>query len=153
MVFDAWSDGGAINHVYHMQGEASSPLAVSARFVPGASVTFLTNPSGLTLSVDGRKNWQSYNFVWRQGSTHSVSAPATQTDADGRLYKFVSWSNGGTADQQYTVADAPDDQRITAIYQPVAQFNISSTPSGITLQIDGASCTTPCAIQRDMGAR
>jgi uncharacterized protein (TIGR03437 family) len=153
MVFDAWSDGGPINHVYHMQGEASSPMALSARFVPGASVTFLTNPPGLTLSVDGRKNWQSYNFIWKQGSGHAISAPATQTDDQGRLYKFVSWSNGGTADQQYVVADAPDDQRITAVYQPVAQFDISSVPAGIVVQIDGVPCTTPCAIQRDVGSR
>jgi uncharacterized protein (TIGR03437 family) len=153
MVFDSWSDGGAINHVYHMQGEASSPVGVSARFVPGASVTFLTNPPGLTLSVDGRKNWQSYNFVWAQGATHSISAPLTQTDGQGRLYKFVSWSNGGSADQQYTVADAPDDQRITANYQPVAQFTITSVPPGIALQVDGVACATPCSIQRDVGAK
>jgi uncharacterized protein (TIGR03437 family) len=153
MVFDSWSDGGPINHVYHMQGEASSPLSLSARFLPGASITFLTSPPGLTLSIDGRKNWPSYNFTWRQGSTHAVSAPATQTDAQGRLYKFVSWSDGGDADQQYTVADAPDDQRITAVYQPVAQFQLSSVPAGITLQVDSGTCTTPCSIQRDVGAR
>jgi len=153
MIFDSWSDGGAINHTYRMQGEASSPVAISAKFVPGASVTFLTSPPGLTLSVDGRKNWPSYNFTWRQGSSHAVSAPATQTDEQGRMYRFVSWSNGGSADQQYTVAAAPDDQRVTATYEPVAQFTISSVPSGIALQIDGASCTTPCAIQREIGAR
>lgn len=152
-VFDSWSDGGAINHVYHMKGEASSPVGLSAKFVPGAAVTFLTNPPGLTLSIDGRKNWQSYNFTWPQGATHAVSAPLTQTDSQGRLYKFVSWSNDGAADQQYTVAKAPDDQRITANYQPVAQFNISSVPPGISLQVDGSSCTTPCSIQRDVGAR
>ena len=67
------------------------------------------------------------------------------------MYKFVSWSNGATADQQYTVAQAPDDQRITANYQPVAQFNISSVPAGIAMQVDGSSCTTPCSFQRDMG--
>ena len=82
MIFDSWSDGGAINHVYHMKGEASSPVGLSAKFVPGAAVTFLTSPPGLTLSIDGRKNWQSYNFSWPQGldacgvgSTHSDRQP------------------------------------------------------------------------------
>jgi uncharacterized protein (TIGR03437 family) len=153
MVFESWSDGGAINHTYQMTGEASSPVSLSAKFVPGAAVTFLTSPPGLTLSIDGRKNWQSYNFTWPQGATHAVSAPLTQTDAQGKLYKFVSWSNGGAADQHYTVASAPDDQRITATYQPVAQLNISSVPPGIAVQVDGSSCTTPCSIQRDVGAR
>jgi uncharacterized protein (TIGR03437 family) len=153
VVFDSWSDGGEINHVLHVTGGASAPMSLTARFVPGAAVTFLTSPPGLSLSIDGRKNWQSYNFNWAQGTTHTISAPATQTDAQGRLYKFVSWSNGADATQKYTVSDAPDDVRITATYQPVAQVNVSSVPSGIAVQVDGASCTTPCSLQRDVGAK
>jgi uncharacterized protein (TIGR03437 family) len=153
MIFSSWSDGGAINHVYHVTGTGSSALDLMATFVPGAAVSFLTSPPGLTLSIDGRKNWESYNFNWAQGSTHTVSAPPTQTDSQGTLYKFVSWSNGGSADQTYTVANAPDDVRITATYQPVAQVNISSVPPGIVLQADGSSCTTPCTLQRDVGVK
>ena len=153
LVFDSWSDGGAINHVYTMQGEASSPVSLSAKFVPGAAVSFLTNPPGLNLNIDGRTNWESYNFVWRQGSTHSVTAPATQTDAQGNVYRFVSWSNGGTSSQQYTVEGAPDDVRITATYQPVAQVNITSVPPGITIQVDDTTCNTPCSLQRDAGTK
>ena len=153
LVFDSWSDGGAINHVYTMQGEYSSPVSLSAKFVPGAAVTFLTNPPNLNLSIDGRQNWQSYNFVWRQGSTHTVTAPATQTDDQGRSYRFVSWSNGGAASQQYTVEAAPDDVRITATYQPVAEVNITSVPPGITIQVDNTTCSTPCVLPRDVGTR
>jgi uncharacterized protein (TIGR03437 family) len=151
MIFDSWSDGGSINHVYHVTGGASSVINLSAKFVPGAAVTFLTSPPGLNLSIDGRTNWPGYNFNWAQGTTHSVSAPLTQTDAQGRLYKFVSWSNGGSASQQYTVVAAPDDVRITATYSPVAQVNISSVPTGLAIQVDSATCTTPCAIQRGIG--
>jgi uncharacterized protein (TIGR03437 family) len=152
LVFDSWSDGGAINHVYTMQGEFSSPVSLSAKFVPGASVTFLTNPPNLGLTIDGRQNWQSYNFVWRQGSTHTVVAPATQTDEQGRTYRFVSWSNGGGASQQYTVEAAPDDVRLTATYQPVAQVTITSVPPGIAMLVDDTRCSTPCVLQRDVGA-
>jgi uncharacterized protein (TIGR03437 family) len=153
MVFDSWSDGGLINHTYTMQGEASSPINLTAKFVPGAQVTFLTDPPALNLNIDGRQNWQSYNFVWKQGSAHSVVAPATQTDDQGRLYRFVSWSDGSEASHQYTVQAAPDDVRFTAIYQPIAQVNITSVPPGIDIQVDDTSCSTPCSVQRDVGAR
>ena len=82
-----------------------------------------------------------------------MTAPATQTDAQGRAYQFVSWSNGGAATQQYVVQSAPDDVRITAVYQPVAQVNITSVPPGIPIQIDGNTCSAPCSVQRDVGAR
>jgi uncharacterized protein (TIGR03437 family) len=153
MIFSNWSDGGLINHVYHMQGAAESVLSLTANFVPGAAVSFLTSPTGLPLQIDGRSNYQSYNFYWAQGATHAVSAPLTETDAQGHLYKFISWSNGAPASLQYTVPDAPDDIRITANYQPVAQVSVSSVPAGITLQVDGTSCTTPCSLQRDVGVQ
>jgi uncharacterized protein (TIGR03437 family) len=43
--------------------------------------------------------------------------------------------------------------RITATYQAVAQVNISSVPPGIAVEVDGSNCTTPCAIQRDVGSK
>lgn len=153
LIFSSWSDGGLINHVYHVTGTGSSVLNLTATFVPGAAVSFLTSPPGLTLSVDGRSNWQNYNFSWAQGTMHSVSAPATQTDAQGHTYRFVSWSNGGTASQQYTVAAAPGDVRLTATYAPIAQVTLNSVPTGVALQVDGASCATPCTLQRDVGAQ
>src|SRR5580693_932587 len=102
-VFDHWSDGVAQNGTYVTNSNVSDPDTVTAFFVRGAQVGFLTTPTGLQLSIDGRVNWPSYNFVWPQNSTHQVSAAATQFDSSGRQYTFQGWSNSGSASQNVTV--------------------------------------------------
>ena len=151
MVFDSWSDGGDINHDFKMPGVGAAPVTLSARFVPGAAVSFLTEPPGLKLTIDGRQIWQSYNFGWPAGSSHNVAAPLQQVDSRGRKYKFVSWSQGGDPVQDITVIAAPDDVRYTATYAPVAQISVASVPPGLRVQVDGSDCTTPCALDRDVG--
>ena len=93
-VFSSWSDGGDINHAY-VAPNTATPATVTANFVPGQRVSFLTNPPGLSLSIDGRSTWLSNNFNWAVNSQHTVSAPMTQTDADGNQLTFTSWSQGG----------------------------------------------------------
>src|SRR5262249_46651392 len=110
-VFDSWSDGGSIVHNYVVP-DGLLPLAVTANFVPGHRVSFFANPPGLTVSIDVRANWLSNNFVWAVGSEHSVSAPLSQTDSNGTTYKFLSWSQGGSASQSITVRQDPDGLNI-----------------------------------------
>ena len=63
----------------------SSP-ELTANFVRGVTVSFLTEPAGLKLNIEGRDNWPTTNFVWGVGMTYSVTAPAEQTDSKGRKY-------------------------------------------------------------------
>src|SRR5207248_8771015 len=116
-----------------------------------ATVGFVTSPPGLALSIDARQNWLNYNFVWAAGSTHAISAPPTQTDAQGRKYQFMSWTNGKPAAFSYKVANPPADETVIANYQAVGQVTIPSLRAGVALQVDGAFCTTPCAIERPAG--
>jgi uncharacterized protein (TIGR03437 family) len=147
--FDSWSDGGAINHEFTMP-VGVSVLNVTARFVPASTVSFLTDPPLLKLSVDKRENWPNYTFQWAAGTSHSISAPAEQTDASGRKYRFQGWSNGKPASFDYTVESS--DVRLTATYRAVGQVAVSSSPAGLRLRIDGADCTTPCSVERELGA-
>jgi uncharacterized protein (TIGR03437 family) len=149
-VFDSWSDGGPINHDIVVPTQQTA-MALTARFVPGATVSFLTSPPGLSLSVDGRQNWPTYSFVWAAGSSHNISAPVTQTDSQGRKYRFDSWSSGQTAMFTYSLAAAPVDDRITAVYQPIGQVTLNSVPSGIPFVVDESVCLTPCSIERPVG--
>jgi uncharacterized protein (TIGR03437 family) len=152
-VFSSWSDGGAPTHAYKVEPDSAGGTLV-ARFVPAATFTFLTTPLGLKLRVDGRENWPAYNFNWGAGETHTVSAPAQQTDSQGRVWAFQSWSNGGPASQEIAVLD--DDvaagRRLTAIYEPLARISVRSAPSGIAIQVDGEPCSTPCSLLRPAGA-
>lgn len=154
-VFDHWSDGVAQNGIYTTDSNVSQPDTVTAFFVRGAQVGFQTTPVGLPLSVDGRVNWPSYNFVWGQNTTHTVSAAATQSDASGRQYTFQGWSNSGSASQTITVDQnaVNNGLRLTAVYSELSRVVVQSNPPGLTLQVDGATCQTPCNIDRTNGAQ
>jgi uncharacterized protein (TIGR03437 family) len=148
--FESWSDGGAINHEVRVPVPAT-PINLVARFVLAHTVTFQTFPPNLKLNVDGRQDWTNYGFGWLPGSVHKVSAPLIQTDAQGRRYRFVSWSNGQPASFDYAAGQPTGDIRVIATYQLLGQATITSVPVGLPLEIDGARCTSPCTVERDAG--
>jgi uncharacterized protein (TIGR03437 family) len=152
-VFDAWSNGTGANATYVADSNTANSDTLTANFIPGAQVSFVTNPTGLKLSVDGRQNWPSYNFIWGLGSTHQISAPANQFDAKGRQYAFQSWSNSGGAAQTVSVDQAAVDNglRVIASYSVLSRVVVQSTPPGLTVQVDGTSCQTPCTVDRKAG--
>jgi uncharacterized protein (TIGR03437 family) len=154
-VFSSWSDGGDINHAY-VAPNTATPATVTANFVPGQRVSFLTNPPGLSLSIDGRSTWLSNNFNWAANSQHTVSAPMTQTDADGNQLTFTSWSQGGPATQTITASPDPAglNLQFTANYTGTTSSKISvlSQTSGLVIQVDGQDCAVPCTFNRPSGA-
>jgi uncharacterized protein (TIGR03437 family) len=152
-VFSGWSNGSGQDALLTMPNN-NTPEVLTGDYVPGASVAFLTSPGGLQLTVDGQSNWPSYDFIWGMGTAHTVSAAATQTGANGRQYTFQSWSNGGSASQSYTVNQAAvsGGYVLTANYGELSRVVIQSNPSGLTLQVDGTNCVTPCNVDRQSGA-
>lgn len=152
-VFAGFSDGLGQNANYVTDERLDLVDLVIANFVPGVPASITTNPGGLGISVDGRTNWPSYNFVWGTGETHQLNAPLTQTDSKGRTYQFVKWSNGGTASQTITVPAGSQAVSYQATYQLLGQAQISSVPAGLSFTVDGAACTTPCTVNRASGSQ
>jgi uncharacterized protein (TIGR03437 family) len=150
-VFGSFSDGLPQNGTYIADTNTAVADTVIASFVPGAYAIFLTNPPGLSLTVDGSSNLPGYSFIWGQGETHTVSAPATQTDSKGRGYTFLGWSNKGPATQTLVVPSDGSQITMTANYQELGQLTVTSTPTGLALTVDGNSCTTPCSVNRAAG--
>jgi uncharacterized protein (TIGR03437 family) len=152
-VFSGWSNGDAANSLYQVPNNLT-PVVLTGDYVAGAHVGFLTSPGGLQLTIDGQSNLPSYDFIWGLGTTHQVSAAATQTGSNGRQYTFQNWSNGGSASQAYTVTQAAvnNGYLITANYSELSRIVLQSLPTGVTLQVDGASCVTPCNVDRPSGA-
>jgi uncharacterized protein (TIGR03437 family) len=152
--FSSWSDGGAANHAYQVAA-LNEPATLTATFAPAATITLSTSPPGLSLTVDGQSNWPSYNFIWGAGETHSLQAPAQQTDSQGRIWAFASWSNGGQATQSFTVpAVAPGSGvRLVATYNPVGSLTVTSPLAGLTVTVNGTSCGTPCNMQFPVGTQ
>ena len=152
-VFSGWSNGAAPNSLYQVDSNVSTPAILTGNYVPGAQVAVLTSPTGLQLTVDGRA-WPSYDFIWGLGTTHTIAAAATAKGANGRQYTFRSWSNAGSASQSYTVDQNAVDHGyvITASYSELSRIVVQSLPAGLTVQVDGASCVTPCNVDRPAGA-
>jgi uncharacterized protein (TIGR03437 family) len=151
-VFSSWSDGGAQTHGYTVPS-TFVPVTVTATFVPGVAVSFFTSPTGLNLTIDGRSGWPSTNFTWGVGDTHTFSAPAQQTDSQGRVWAFSAWSNGGPASQTLVVpaSAAVNGMRLTATYAPVGQATITSAAATSVL-VNGTACSLPCNIQQAVGS-
>ncbi len=153
-VFDSWDFGGGQNAIYKVTGPVPTPTSVTAKFVPGGTVSFLTNPTGLKLAIDGRDNWPGpgYNFDWAVGTKHTVAAPAENTDARGRKYIFKGWSNNGAATQTITL-DSQDGIRITAEYEILDRVTVTGSAPGLKVQVDGADCLLPCVLDRAASAQ
>lgn len=153
-VFASWSDSGASTHAYTV-ASSSLPVTLTATYAPGALVGFFTDPQGLSLSIDGRTNWPIYNFTWGVGETHTVSAPAQQTDAQGNIWNFSKWSTGGPATQTVTVpaSAAVTGMRMTASYIQVAHLVVNAAIAGLPVTINGSPCALPCDVYQPVGAQ
>ena len=143
--FQSWSDGGELNHAYKV-ASTNEPASLTAKYIPAGLVTILTQPVGLKIKVDGQYNVLNSNyFAWGIGETHHLDAPAQQTDAQGRVWQFSSWSNGGKAIQDIVVPDDSEmnGMRLTATYTPLTKVTVNSSLAGLSLKLDGVACTTP----------
>jgi len=151
-VFDSFSNGMGNHATYTVRTLEAERIV--ARFVRGAQVSFLTEPTGLKLEINGRANWPSYNFVARPGEKFFVAAPAVQVAANGRRYVFRRWSNGAAAAQEIEVPPEAVDSgyRLTASYEMLSQAVIHSEPAGAVVQVDGTACQTPCVLDRPDGS-
>jgi uncharacterized protein (TIGR03437 family) len=106
--------------------------------------------------VDGQYNvLYPYYFAWGIGEKHHLEAAAQQTDAQGRVWQFSSWSNGGNATQDIIVPADSDVNglRLTATYTPLTKLTVNSSLAGLSVKLDGVACTTPCETQRDPGTQ
>jgi len=151
-VFEGYTNGIGQNGNYTVDNATNVATTLTATFVAGVKVTLITSQPGLQLTVDGRSNWQGYNFVWGQGETHTVSAPATQVDSSGRTWSFVSWSNGGAATQTLTMPTTTTNIALTANFSVLPQVTINSVPPGMQFSVDGNPCATPCVVSKASGA-
>jgi uncharacterized protein (TIGR03437 family) len=152
-VFKDWSNGGGQNMPVTIDNQTNVPLELTANFVRGVHASFLTQPLGLKLNIEGRENWPTTNFIWGVGMKYVVAAPAEQTDSKGRKYLFKGWSNSGPAMQEITPTEAEVTPgiRLIAQYEVVPQAVIQTSIPGLKISVDGADCVSPCRLDRAAG--
>jgi uncharacterized protein (TIGR03437 family) len=152
-VFKSWSNGNGQDSQITIDNETNVALTLTANFVRGVHASFLTEPAGLKLNVEGRDNWPTTNFIWGVGMKYVVTAPAEQTDLRGRKYLFKGWSNSGPPTQEITPTEdqiAPGI-RLIAKFEAVPQAVIQSSIPGMKISVDGADCVSPCRLDRPTG--
>ena len=153
-LFTGFSNGMQQNATYTAVVEVNGPDVFTANFSSSVPAQVLTSPAGLTVNVDGQDDSKGLQRFWAETQTHHLIAPPTQTDATGRPWQFVNWSNGGTADQNYTVPTGQLGVYMVANYAPLGKLQVLSIPSGLPFVVDGVACTTPCVlIDKPTGAK
>jgi uncharacterized protein (TIGR03437 family) len=145
-IFTGFSNGLGQGGIYTADPDVYNPDIVYANFVRGVPSTVSTSPAGMSVVVDGQGDSVGSTRIWTAGQAHHVVAPATQTDAAGHAWKFVGWSNQGSADQTYTVPTGVLAVTLTANYELAGNLQVDSVPSGLPFRVDGVVCTTPCVI-------
>jgi len=139
------------NAAFTVDTNTSAPDTMNVSFNQGFRVTILTNPSRFKVMVDGRDNWQAYNFIWGQGETHHIAAETPQTDARRRMYQFTGWSDGGDTGHDIVVGNG--EMSVTANYSILNQVSIASTPAPMSFTVDGATCPSPCVVNKAGGSQ
>jgi glucose/arabinose dehydrogenase len=81
-----------------------------------ADVTLQTDPSGLTLLLDGAPVVTPHEFTGVQRILRELEAPQSQSHG-GRTYEFVEWSDGAERAHVYTTPD--ESTTMTAFYEEV----------------------------------
>lgn len=151
-VFQGFDNGMGENSSYTADSQTNMSATITAIFTSGVKVSLISSQPGLKFIVDGRSNWQSYTFVWGQGETHTISAPSTQVDANGRTWNFVRWSNGGPQTQTLVVPSGVFAIPLTATFAEQPLVTINTVPQGIQVTANGSPCTTPCSISQASGS-
>ena len=146
-IFTGFSNGLGQGGIYTANSDVNTVDMVNANFVRGVLTQVQTSPPGLKVNVDNQDDSSGTKRIWGEGQTHHLIAAAMQTDASGHPWKFVGWSNGGSADQIFTVPSAVSALLLTATYEPAGKLQVDSVPSGLPFTVDGAACTTPCILQ------
>jgi glucose/arabinose dehydrogenase len=83
-------------------------------------LTLATNPPGLGLVLDGVPQATPLTVEGVVGFQRELAAPPTTVAADGSVYHFTGWSDGGAIRHVITTADT--DTAYTATYAPSASF-------------------------------
>lgn len=90
-----------------------------------SNITLQTQPTGLTLNIDGQPKTTPYTTQGVVNFKRELSAPSTQT-LNGKTYNFSSWSDGGA--QTHIISTPETDTAYTATYNEVVSPNLILNP-------------------------
>ncbi|MCC6536134.1 MAG: hypothetical protein IT162_01195 [Bryobacterales bacterium] len=110
---------------------------IRPNFTRGQTITFRTEPPGLTVRVNGANYFTPRSFATRDGATYNLEAP--NLNFSTLRYRFSKWSQGGSAAQTVRV-EGTDPVEYVLTYEP--HYYVSARPvpaNGGTVTLSPAS--------------
>ncbi len=92
------------------------------------AVTLATQPSALTITVDGAACVTPCTLQWHSGTVHTIAAPAIVPGATGTRLSWTAWSDGGAA--AHSVTAPVSAVTYTATFVPQYLLTTSAGPAG-----------------------
>jgi len=133
-----WSDAGAQAHDVIVTEEWTNFTAI---FMIDYLLTIDTNPTGLTVSVEGLEYVAPYSYWCPELSTPWIQADTPQyTGAFGERYAWTDWSDGGARAHQHTCVGA---ETLTANFTLQRTMNVTTEPTDFNVIVDGQPYPTP----------
>ncbi|MCK5146664.1 T9SS type A sorting domain-containing protein [bacterium] len=124
-IFLGWSgDVSGNNNPFALVMDQS--YSITANFSIADVTRITTNPTGLTIIVDGQDYVAPYNFNWISGSNHTIATTSIQLEGSGTRHVYESWSDGGSMSHAIT---AGTNSVYTASFKTQHLVSISAVPA------------------------
>ena len=164
-VFLGWGLYAGGTDAFARSFTVSAPTTLRPSFAPGKRVTFLTEPLGYDVLVDGHvvptsstlpcsdeqrmAPWAPMNisalcigeFDFLPGTAHVFGAPSPQRDRFGNPWVFQRWANGSGQDARYVTGPANVPETWTAKFVRGVSVGVQSEPQGLNIFVDGQLVT------------
>ena len=136
--FTGWGEGFPATST--MSFKMNGPVVLDPQWQPSAHFTLKTNPAGMKIMVDHAVVTTPVKLDWAPNSAHSLSPVSPQTvGTSSKEWVFESWSDGGQENRIVTAPGSGQYGSITVKYSLGAVCGFRTTPSGLSLTIDGRS--------------
>ena len=142
--------GGTGSDNVTLTSNSSDDAGTTTLSASTVQVTIATNPSGLSVKVDGGTYTAPHSFTWVPGHTHSLEVASPQDGGTGKRYVYTSWSDGGDRSHSYLVPGS--NQTVTANLKTQYELEVNSSygsPTGDGWYDAGSSAsfgvTTPAS--------
>lgn len=142
--FDQWSDGGALSRSFNM----TSPLDLVARYTTEYYTRIETDPSGISIEMDGAELATPYAAWWPENTSHRLKGPFDLVEVGDTRYQLTGWVDSYAAERT-VYADGPITY--TALFTPASyRTSLDAVPTGLSIIVDRETYTTPVVLWWDV---
>ena len=146
-VFTHWNDSTTDNP---KTVTVTANVTYTASFVTQYDVTVATDPTGLSITVDGTTQTGPYTWWCDAGPAHTLDAPSPQPAGTTSQFRFGWWSDGGAQTHSFTCAARGT---ITATFVVQWEITITTTPAGRDITVDSVAQVAPYVFWCDNGTQ